>query len=98
MIATRFPRRGSAPQQRHYRREEQRMESLISGTFVGAGSFRCRRCGYVLTLEGTDTLTDCPGCGGDDFARASLFSTQRLDRMGDTDTSDATLVQPVPPE
>ncbi len=26
------------------------MESLTSGTFVGAGSFRCRRCGYVLTL------------------------------------------------
>ena len=54
------------------------MESLMSGTFVGAGSFRCRGCGYVLTLSGADTLTDCPGCGGSDFARASLFSTERI--------------------
>ncbi len=51
------------------------MESLTSGTMAGTGSFRCRACGYVLTLAGTDTLTDCPGCGGGDFARASLFST-----------------------
>ena len=55
------------------------MESLVSGTFVGGGSFRCRACGYVLTLNGTETLTDCPHCGGRDFARASLFSTERLD-------------------
>jgi FHA domain len=27
----------------------------------------------MLTLAGTDTLSDCPGCGGRDFARASLF-------------------------
>jgi hypothetical protein len=40
---------------------------------AGTGSFRCRACGYVLTLTGTDTLTDCPGCGGRDFTRASLF-------------------------
>lgn len=50
------------------------MESLTSGTMAGTGSFRCRACGYVLTLRGTDRLTDCPGCGGRDFARASLFS------------------------
>ena len=31
------------------------MESLTSGTFVGAGSFRCQRCGYVLTLDGLAT-------------------------------------------
>jgi hypothetical protein len=49
------------------------MESLTSGTMAGAGSFRCQRCGYVLTLAASDTLTDCPGCGGDSFTRASLF-------------------------
>jgi len=49
------------------------MESLSSGTIAGSGSFRCRRCGYVLTLTGTDRLSDCPGCGGRDFVRASLF-------------------------
>ena len=53
------------------------MDSLTSGTFVGAGSFRCEHCGYVLTLEGSDALTDCPGCGGEEFVRASLFSTER---------------------
>jgi FHA domain-containing protein/zinc ribbon family protein len=62
------------------------MNSLVSGTFVGSGSFRCRRCGYALTLAGSDTLTDCPGCGGHDYVRASLFSTERL--PADQHTSD----------
>ncbi len=52
------------------------MDLLSRGTFVGAGSFCCRNCGYVLTLHGLDTLTDCPGCGGSDFVRASLFSAE----------------------
>lgn len=52
------------------------MDSLTSGTFVGAGSFRCSRCGYVQTLVGSDTLSDCPGCGGRSFVRASLFSAE----------------------
>jgi FHA domain/Zinc-ribbon containing domain len=56
------------------------MESLTSGTMAGAGSFRCRRCEYTLTLAGTDTLSDCPGCGGHDFVRASLFSADGLGR------------------
>ena len=51
------------------------MESLISGTIAGAGSFRCQRCGYVLTLAACDTLSDCPGCEGRSFVRASLFTT-----------------------
>jgi hypothetical protein len=53
------------------------VESLTSGTMAGAGSFRCQRCGYVLTLAASDTLSDCPGCGGASFARASLFSAGR---------------------
>jgi predicted nucleic acid-binding Zn-ribbon protein len=56
------------------------MESLTSGTMAGAGSFRCGRCGYMLTLASTDTLSDCPGCGGRDFVRASLFSAGGLTR------------------
>jgi len=47
---------------------------------AGAGSFRCSGCGYMLTLAGTDTLSDCPGCGGRDFVRASLFSADGLAR------------------
>lgn len=56
------------------------MESLTSGTMAGTGSFRCRGCGYMLTLTGTDTLVDCPCCGGRDFARASLFGVGGLGR------------------
>jgi hypothetical protein len=56
------------------------MESLTAGTFVGAGSFRCRSCGYVLALTGLDTLTACPRCAGEEFARASLFNTERIKR------------------
>ena len=56
------------------------MESLTSGTMAGNGSFRCQQCGYVLTLAAADALVDCPGCGGRDFVRASLFSTGRFAR------------------
>ncbi len=56
------------------------LESLTSGTMAGAGSFRCQRCGYVLTLAASDALSDCPGCGGSSFVRASLFSVGRLGR------------------
>jgi hypothetical protein len=64
------------------------METLTSGTAAGAGSFRCQNCDFVLTLLGSDTLTDCPSCGGEDFVRASLFSAGRLDgrRSGRKDT------------
>jgi pSer/pThr/pTyr-binding forkhead associated (FHA) protein len=76
--------------------EGQTMESLASGTFVGAGSFRCRRCGYVLTLEGSDTLTDCPGCAGRDYVRASLFSTERLTAGRTRAPREGTLSEPAP--
>jgi predicted RNA-binding Zn-ribbon protein involved in translation (DUF1610 family) len=72
------------------------MESLTPGTFVGAGSFRCRSCGYTLTLSGADTLTDCPSCGGKDFTRASLFSkTERI--SGEGDTGEEVLFTPARP-
>jgi FHA domain/Zinc-ribbon containing domain len=54
------------------------VQTLTSGTIAGAGSFRCLGCDYVLTLVGSDTLADCPRCGGEDFARASLFRGQLL--------------------
>ncbi len=71
------------------------LESLSSGTFVGAGSFRCRRCGYVLTLAGSDMLTACPGCSGRDFVRASLFSAEP--HAGDAATERVVLAEPAPP-
>jgi predicted nucleic acid-binding Zn-ribbon protein len=76
------------------------MESLTSGTIAGAGSFRCRRCGYVLTLTGAEPLTECPGCGGDEFTRASLFGTERMTTDADTAPGDVppegTLSEPAP--
>jgi predicted nucleic acid-binding Zn-ribbon protein len=50
------------------------MESLTSGTMAGSGSWRCQRCGYVLTLTSLDALRDCPECSSRDFVRASLFN------------------------
>ncbi len=76
--------------------EGHNMETLASGTFVGAGSFRCRRCGYVLTLEGSEALTACPGCAGEDFVRASLFSTERLSDMRTRTGREGTLSEPAP--
>ena len=66
------------------------MESATSGTMAGAGSFRCERCGYVLTLTSLDALRDCPGCGGRDFARASLFSAARGASEAPTQQTEAT--------
>jgi FHA domain/Zinc-ribbon containing domain len=71
------------------------MESLTSGTFVGAGSFCCGHCGYVLTLSSSEPLSDCPGCGGRDFVRASLFSTERMGAEH-TETERVTLSEPAP--
>jgi hypothetical protein len=72
------------------------MESVTAGTFVGAGSFRCERCDYTLTLEGSDILTDCPGCGSASFTRASMFATERI--SPDAMNQSATLVTPVAAE
>lgn len=65
-----------------------KLEALTSGTMAGAGSFRCQRCGYVLNLAASDALTDCPGCGGANFTRASLFSAHHASNA----------LQPKPPE
>src|SRR5919202_4956028 len=58
------------------------MESLTSGTLAGTGSFRCEQCGYVVTLAAGDALPACPGCGGRQYARASLFGASRFARGG----------------
>ncbi|MBB4662555.1 FHA domain-containing protein [Conexibacter arvalis] len=52
------------------------MESLTSGTLAGTGTFRCVGCDYVVSLAAADALPSCPGCGGDEFVRASLFTGQ----------------------
>jgi predicted nucleic acid-binding Zn-ribbon protein len=69
------------------------MDLLSAGSFVGAGSFCCRNCGYVLTLTGEDALSDCPGCGGTDFVRASLFNA---DTSEETARHGGMLSEPAP--
>jgi hypothetical protein len=56
------------------------MESLTTGTLAGTGSFRCEQCGYVVTLAAGAELPVCPGCSGDSFVRASLFTSVRFAR------------------
>ena len=51
------------------RRELREMESMMSGTLAGTGSFRCEECGYVVTLSAEDALPQCPGCNGSAFSR-----------------------------
>jgi FHA domain/Zinc-ribbon containing domain len=72
------------------------MDLLTDRTFVGAGSFCCRKCGYVLTLSGEDTLSDCPGCGGSDFVRASLFSAENESAVEQTARHGGMLAEPAP--
>jgi len=55
------------------------METVMSGTLAGTGSFRCEDCDYVVTLNAHDPLPDCPGCEGSHFVRASLFTASPYD-------------------
>ena len=54
----------------------------------------------MLTLTGAEPLTECPECGGDEFARASLFGTERVASEADTAMGDVppegTLSEPAP--
>jgi predicted RNA-binding Zn-ribbon protein involved in translation (DUF1610 family) len=60
------------------RDEGGKLEAIESGTLAGIGSFRCTSCDYVVNLANDDELPRCPGCGGTEFVRASLFGTGRF--------------------
>ena len=53
------------------------MGDLTAGTLAGTGSFRCERCGYVMTLAAESTLPPCPSCSSERFVSASLFPSGR---------------------
>jgi hypothetical protein len=55
------------------------LETYLTGTLAGAGSFRCRQCGYAVALNALDQVPQCPNCGNDRFARASIFDTSTAD-------------------
>jgi predicted nucleic acid-binding Zn-ribbon protein len=41
--------------------------------FPGSGTFFCTGCGSQLSLQETDSLPECPRCGGSAFRRDSIF-------------------------
>jgi len=51
------------------------VQTYLAGTLAGAGSFRCRTCGFHVALRALDEVPECPNCGDDEFARASMFDT-----------------------
>ncbi len=51
------------------------MKAWMSGNVAGTGTFRCTECDYAVSLEAVDELPKCPNCGGEQFVRASLFTT-----------------------
>jgi FHA domain/Zinc-ribbon containing domain len=111
MIATSLPSTSALPVERvvpakRQARREQTMnllsdrtrEGLANAESFSTGSFRCRDCGYVLTLSVEDNLTDCPSCGGSDFARASLFSRTVPSTTEQTARHGGVLASPMPAE
>ena len=65
------------------------MESHTSGTLVGTGTFRCAACDYVVSLAAADMLPSCPSCAGEEFVRASLFTTASVPAPSLPDASTA---------
>ena len=43
--------------------------TLLSGTLVGAGEYRCNECDYVLHVVAPDEIPTCPSCGAQSFER-----------------------------
>jgi hypothetical protein len=66
------------------------MEQFESGAAAGSGSFRCPVCSFTVSLRESDSLPECPGCGGSRFERAPMF--------GDTVDAPAPEVSAEPPE
>jgi hypothetical protein len=55
------------------------VQTYAAGTLAGAGSFRCRTCGFHVALRALDEVPECPNCGDDEFARASLFDSSEFE-------------------
>jgi hypothetical protein len=52
------------------------LQTYVAGTLAGAGSFRCRTCGFQVALHALDEVPRCPSCDGEGFARASMFDVR----------------------
>jgi hypothetical protein len=58
--------------------EESGDQVLEPGNPAEAGSFTCIDCGVPISLDRSEELPECPGCGGGSFRRASLFEQPTL--------------------
>jgi predicted RNA-binding Zn-ribbon protein involved in translation (DUF1610 family) len=60
------------------------MNTVVSGTLAGAGTFRCQECSYPVALLERDEVPPCPRCGAREFRRASIFSanTEEHEQVG----------------
>jgi DNA-directed RNA polymerase subunit RPC12/RpoP len=48
------------------------------GPPAGGRTFRCTRCEFPITLLEGDETPECPRCGSNRFARASMFSDETM--------------------
>jgi hypothetical protein len=64
------------------------LETYLTGTLAGAGSFRCRECGFAVALNALDEVPMCPNCGNARFARSSMFDITRQGEVPAEDVDD----------
>jgi predicted RNA-binding Zn-ribbon protein involved in translation (DUF1610 family) len=51
------------------------MKAWRSGDVAGTGTFRCTDCDCPVSVDAAEELPVCPNCGGEEFIRASLFTS-----------------------
>jgi hypothetical protein len=71
------------------------LETYLTGTLAGAGSFRCRECGFAVALNALDEVPKCPNCGNAQFARSSMFDTSSQADAPDEDDNGADWLETV---
>jgi predicted nucleic acid-binding Zn-ribbon protein len=55
------------------------LDTYLTGTLAGVGSFRCQTCGFHVAVGVQDQIPDCPSCGETRFVRTSMFDTSEPD-------------------
>jgi predicted RNA-binding Zn-ribbon protein involved in translation (DUF1610 family) len=48
-----------------------------AGAVPGSGTYLCLGCGSHLSLRESDSLPECPSCGGSSFRRDSIFEARQ---------------------
>jgi rubrerythrin len=69
-------------------RMKAQLDTYLTGTLAGAGSFRCNDCGFAVALNALDEIPQCPNCGNARFARASMFDTSGSDHAPPLEEED----------